>query len=502
MRPSTDTALLGGTLPRLRSRSSWPSRPLSSNPSQIGIGVLITDGEPNTKATIEETVFHFCEMSNRPRPVFNHVVGFGSGADPRMNSLFAAAGGTGTCCRLVAGVCAGTVNPCALPRRGTLNQLNLDLMVNYTNLDTAYECTGSMTATTGQDLKDALLEIADDAACTFPLEIPVDYAAGDGADEDPDATRVALQHNGWGFTAIIPPLTSNALALFTELLINGVDLSTATTFIGEGWFFANDARKAIRLTPNLCEEIKSPSVDIAETQVACLCAETGEACEVLCEDAPDFTDDECVLNSDGVLVVPGRCGTGVFECDYGIPYCVKLYGRVPEICNGVDDDCNAVVDDLYRADPAYNTDQPDDASGRQVFEWDGDRAVTDAYGLDDMHNGTGLFCGFDSVCSCPAGPTSLPEVINTGLGEWRELLSHHARSDQRSKCSCSEALSPSDSSESAPTPNSFEDDVYALDAPMCGVSSVHPKAPGAGLALFGLLLGGAGLRRARRRHLG
>ena len=67
---------------------------------RIGIGVIISDGQASSNGTVEQALYYLCEARNRANgPVQTFQVGFGAGADPEMNALFAAAGGTGQCCQ-------------------------------------------------------------------------------------------------------------------------------------------------------------------------------------------------------------------------------------------------------------------------------------------------------------------------------------------------------------------------------------------------------------------
>ncbi|MEC9400298.1 MAG: vWA domain-containing protein, partial [Myxococcota bacterium] len=121
----------GGTYMGAAAKLLFESNELK-NAERQGVGVLITDGAPSSKGTVEQTIHYNCAMRDRmPGAVPNYAVGFGSGADPDTNSLVAAAGGTGECC--AGSSCtyqpSQIVDPCDLPQRSS-TQKNGDQMLN------------------------------------------------------------------------------------------------------------------------------------------------------------------------------------------------------------------------------------------------------------------------------------------------------------------------------------------------------------------------------------
>jgi hypothetical protein len=43
--------------------------------------------------------------------------------------------------------------------------------------------------------------------------------------------------------------------------------------------------------------------------------------------------------------LPGICSTGTLTCVNGQPVCIQNQQPHPETCNGLDDNCNGIVDD-------------------------------------------------------------------------------------------------------------------------------------------------------------
>lgn len=480
----------GGTYMGDAAKKLWESNELASS-ERAGVGVLITDGAPSSKATVEQTIHYNCAMRTRtPGTVPNYAVGFGSGADPRTNSLFAAAGGTGECC--TGSSCtyqpSELFDPCDLPQRNS-TQKNGDLILNSGgSLKSGYNCRGNLQADNAQALKDTLLEIAGNVACTFPLEIPDGYPAGAGADEDPEATRVEFNHAVFGPNIRVAGVDPSNPDKFYNDLVNvyGVDPTAAEPYRGEGWFFADQTRTSVRLTDRLCEEVKSDNIQVTETQVACLCENTGEVCDVPCGQDPDAG---CEMNAEGEMVQSGRCQPGIVECNFGVEFCQKFYSPQPEICNGLDDNCDGTVDNLETANPEQDPDDPNDGPGREFQEWDENMSTLDARGLSE-----GLFCTYKSLCVCNGGKQDFGPIPNSLDNEWELILDEYeAKKDQ---CTCSAGLAPGEGATYGSTP----DEPGADDAAACTVSALHPSAPSAGFGLLGLLglLGLFNIRRQRR----
>ena len=203
--------------------------------SRTNIGIIVTDGQPiaygiginamgqwydvypaGTRRTVQETFHYLCEARDRASaPVSTYMVGFSADADEDLNSLFAAAGGTGACCK--GSGCCDTVDaegdcvfppgkiydPCAQTRIDATAIDESNSTDGYgdddpfnNRVDDTLTCQGAFQANSGAELKDNLLDIVDEQACVFPLDVPAGYPDG-GALPDPAATRVTLTHANW-----------------------------------------------------------------------------------------------------------------------------------------------------------------------------------------------------------------------------------------------------------------------------------------------------------------
>ncbi len=475
-----------------------------ANSDRVGVGVVITDGAPyqkspygSTKDTVEETLYFTCEARKRATPTLTFFVGFGAGTNQQMNNIFAAAGGTGQCCLGSNGTPCSyqpseLVDPCSLPKRFD-ERLNADALLAAAD-NGQLKCKGAKQANNGQDLKDGLLAILGEVACTFPLDIPSDYLTAPGADEDQEATRVEFDHDVLGNNIRVQPLDPGNPNKFYDYLVNqrGIAPAVAADYIGEGWSFADPFRRTVTLTTKLCEEVRSDNVQITETQAACLCENTGLDCNVPCVDNDsdgfdDNTGSACETDQNSDLVMTGRCQPGIVDCQVGVEVCVPRFGPQPDICNGVDDDCDGFIDNSSRAKP--------DLSGAAPHKWNGNQSQLDGFDFD-----TGLFCSFeDFACSCGTNPPHTLDHDPVPMSaepdhEWMQLL--RSTDTQRDLCSCNAALELDD----AQPAQAGQDESTDMSEPQAACQQAPGQAPSLPTSLLLFLGSFAFWRRRQRRH--
>jgi hypothetical protein len=329
-----------------------------------------------------------------------------------------------------------------------------------------HTCSGSKEASSPSALKDELLAITGSAACTFQLDVPTDYPTP-GALDDPEATDVTMFHDVYGDIRIPyfdPSSSTSGSSLDDTLRSSGVPSSEADKFDDDGFFFTNGDRNFVQLTEDLCGDIKSDKVERVETQLACPCENGGEPCEIS-------------GNS-------GRCAQGVISCDTGSEQCLSLYRAMPEICNGLDDDCDGTIDDLHENETEWSDSQ-----------WE----------LPEDHKA--LSCFNRDVCSCPGGVTDSFGSASVNL------LEGSTQSDEfeafldtwTGACRCGSGLDADETTGGyTPAPSGADDTAQpnpypsSSDGAACSVTAQPMPDAGDGVTLFLLAIAIVGVRVRRR----
>jgi len=101
-----------------------------------------------------------------------------------------------------------------------------------------------------------------------------------------------------------------------------------------------------------------------------------------CDGTWNFEITTCPLEGSPCVVdgAKGRCAVGVYECINGEDVCVSVYEPMPEICNGLDDDCTGQIDNMNNSWQNFSYTLPSEF--------------------------VGLDCRQNQVCRCPDGPDS------------------------------------------------------------------------------------------------
>jgi hypothetical protein len=344
----------GGSTPTAEAiKQSYLSNTVT-NAAGGSAGILINDGAPTVSNRSgwdarDSAIYEACQHRS-VAPLY--VVGFGAGADTGYNNVMAAAGGTGSCTN---------GDPCSNPRNWE-----------------AYNgsCSGSFQANNAAALQVALSSIANQISCTFDIaSLGAEWQdPGQGCEADGyDCLKIELNGS-------------------IDERIYHVDSSNGP----RGWEFASGDRQQIRVlnTPeadgDFCNQIRQGRADDPNepdvlAKRACICTQpTGNSCtgadfcfgtgDANCSNRRDTCDcpvgtwacdqglDTCEedvpcgvgLIDDGV----NSCEAGVGVCrDTGVEACVAQGGPLqctatpnngasgPEICDGLDNDCDGDVDE-------------------------------------------------------------------------------------------------------------------------------------------------------------
>ncbi|GEM_PF-5804390 len=406
--------------------STLQADPQSSERPQATL--LLTDGEPNWGSG-QDTVNAACRHKNQAGPV--HVVGFGSGTDERFNDLLAAAGGTGYCCN--------DGNSCTEDSSNHVDPCNSSPL-NGDDLKSSWECHGATQVSGGTALQAVATEIANDLSCQINASSfweqrwsepgygcsTNDYSClkfdWDGAfgglsynQNDPAGTgwrwldpnqQETVVLNDQTCRDIEKPSTGNVVyvkrACICDAQTTGAECSRTNTTTCECLDGnVSCSQSSATCAPKTdCEnrdqtglEMCSDGVGVCKDTATEVCSDTGAitcpamasappespnetSCDNLDNDCDGQVDEEVYRSCDTGKM--GRCAVGRQACNAGTfsSTCVQQKRPVPEICNGLDDDCDGVVDNI-------------------MASWDKNWNVS----LDVR---TELACGQQNACTCPS----------------------------------------------------------------------------------------------------
>jgi len=430
--------------------------------------LFVTDGKLNQKSDLLAAIDHLCQAHNRPNaPVTIYGMGLGTSSDMNVISLIAAAGGTGQCC---AGANAGCATPLNICNSATLSPYVVQTGVSpYSTAKLqGISCSGGLTSDDTTSFKTQLLAAAKESASRYQVIItddPVMYNKPTypqkGLLADPNATKVELNHVYWNRVELpyCEPATMTDCGLKQELILNGVNPLIAESFKDEGWYFEDPTKRdVVRLTSKLADEVAGRRVKQVTMQAACQCFKPeGTPCTV-----PGY---------DNTLLENSRCAPGLYACNaQAFDTCVPRFRPMPEICNGLDDDCNGFQDDL--------SDKRKSTKYGPGKKWDADLEPNTLKAQKQE-----LTCNFTDVCVCDVRAVAeIQQAEQDGDrghrgqgGSFQEELNDYLQKtfEGSRSCLCGEGLTGED-----------VQTINALDAqdkgaaPAQAASSSEPKAAG------------------------
>lgn len=147
------------------------------------------------------------------------------------------------------------------------------------------------------------------------------------------------------------------------------------------------------------------------------CSGNGECCTGHCEQGscatPCDEGEPCKLPGQ-----KGVCAQGVTHCEGGRQTCVPIAASSPEVCNGLDDDCDGVVDNIPPADCSPATNVPSSCQGLVI---EGRQQCRDSELVCHAAQGTdycticGGACGTCAATPCTPGATAcIPNAVCAG----------------------------------------------------------------------------------------
>lgn len=458
--------------------------------------LIVTDGRLNRVDTLVDSIQTLCAARARANgPLETFTMSLGANSNLTINSLISAGGGTGKCC-------AGNLPSCS--GQPALNVCDPNLLKSYLTTKgvtpfTEVEgknltCEGTFTADQQTLFKTVMYTRARERASRYAVKINNDPAMYNdpsypqrGLLNDPDATRVKMVHTIFG-TLKLPycPPAQRDCGLYQEIKnANGGIIppqveGLALSLVNEGWYFEDPAtRSVVKLTDGLANEVTSRNVQTMSIQAACQCFKAeGTPCDV-----PGY---------DGTT---SRCTVGTYSCKQSFDACVPTFRPMPEICDGLDNDCNGIEDDFVdRTKPKPKAgviglgltwkeanERAKNATGKSAEDVLGDRKE--------------LTCGFQNICRCDL--TTERSHIGKGESFSEELADYFDKSFASDRdCLCAEGLTQEDVA--ILTNDNFEDG--PVQTQNDSESSVGCSSAQNGTSTSLLLLGVFGLFFGRRRR--
>lgn len=448
--------------------------------------IVITHRGPEDFNDFADAVDALCRKQIDPTaPATTYFIGVDvDSTEKNLLDILAAAGGSGSC--------SGGVDPCAV---------TASMLVNSSTMAPLVSCSGAY-GVNEWNVDNALEDIKEPMSCTFELDVPPTYPDG-SAPTNTDLTRVYI--NEWRGRCNDTIQVAYDRDYWPWDYFWDLDdcdgWSFANAYYRDGWQWVDSTdRKYVTFDPDVCEEIQEGNITEIETHVGCLCTNQGDECTapfvdpmtgdpIPCKSPThgrcnnpggvdnatctggtatgDCSDDGyCMQTCTAEQLAVMRCATGVYLCDEdsGTETCTAGADNiVPEICNGIDDDCDGLVDNMSNnADDAFD-------------------------GFDTQ----GRDCNGRDACICEDGWTDISSEDPSDLQAHLDTYS--------GGCECGEALG-------APEPAMSME--VATDEPAAESTPVHGEASSAcavvdgegraDLTLIGLL--GLFLMRRRRRR--
>lgn len=448
---------------RCDTNSSEISLQAKSGVSRTAATVLITDGEPRgdysglgaRPAAVLAACMH--------RPLANlYVVGQGGGTDIEFNDILAAAGGTGSC--------DGGVDPCDDPEgfdalRGKCTgayqtSSSGELLAAIAAIANEIQCVFDVRFEGTTDPLNPMAPLTDvplDTTQEYPyLYIQGRFAGtGNGRIYNKDSSLALPPNEGWEFASATESRRVRLSPLYCNMVQTRAINQVATTLAclcsqipgGACTVPDYDTRGLCPDGVWACDEgtdYCQPDLNCCVADVPCtlpgllgvcaagltVCPASGvgpSTCEQVVFPSTEICnglDDDCDGDVDeigGTCTVAGsvgRCAPGFRACSGSSEVCLPQFEPMPELCNGLDDDCDGTKDNITQSWSTIGTMYTLPSADRPKA-CDIKNSCVCASGAADNHAGddfTSFLAEWSNVCVCGEG-LEAPEADFTAADE-------------------------------------------------------------------------------------
>ncbi len=382
-----------GVVAGCNTNSSSIKMDVKSSVSRTAATVLITDGEPTVAYDGSSAYADAVKAACEHRPLANlYVVGQGGGTDVEFNDILAAAGGTGSC--------LGGVDPCddyknykdlrgkctGAYQTGSSGELLAAISAIANDIQCVFDVRFEGTVDPANPTAN-LTDVPLDTTQAYPyLYIQGRFAnVGNGRIYNKNSSLADPLNEGWEFASA----TESRRVRLSDLYCNMVQTRAINQVSTQLACLCSQVPGSACTVPDYdtrglcpdgvwkCDEgtdYCQPDLNCCVADVPCtvpgllgVCAAGLTVCPsgagpAVCEQVNFPTeeicnglDDDCDGDIDeigGACTIAGgvgRCAPGYRACDGNSEVCLPQFEPMPELCNGLDDDCDGTKDNITQS---------------------------------------------------------------------------------------------------------------------------------------------------------